>query len=100
MTFKDVYTWTNTSSFELFEVIDDPVDRWHKLVNMYSGLDLTYASDRLPAIAAIVEREMRLRLDDVYIAGMWKKSLLSDLAWRSFESWTPPARCPQTRSPT
>ncbi|CAI9634685.1 unnamed protein product [Alternaria burnsii] len=100
MTFKDVYTWTNTSSLELFEVIEDPVDRWHKLVNMYSGLDLTYASDRLPAIAAIVEREMRLRLDDVYIAGMWKKSLLSDLAWRSFESWTPPARCPQIRSPT
>jgi hypothetical protein len=66
---------------------------------MYSGLTLTYASDRLPAVAAIVERELRLRLDDVYIAGIWKKSLLHDLAWGT-QYYTPPARCPQIRSPT
>ncbi|CAN9402985.1 unnamed protein product [Alternaria alternata] len=100
MTYKEIYPWTDPSRFNLFEDIEDPVDRWHKLVNMYSGLGLTYASDRLPAVAAIVEREMRLRLDDVYIAGMWKKSLLSDLAWQPFEIRTPPARCPQIRSPT
>ncbi|CAN9406268.1 unnamed protein product [Alternaria alternata] len=68
MTYKEIYPWTDPSRFNLFEDIEDPVDRWHKLVNMYSGLGLTYASDRLPAVAAIVEREMRLRLDDVYIA--------------------------------
>lgn len=89
------------SSLNLFEVIEHPVDRWHKLVKMYSGLDLTYASDRLPAVAAIVEREMRLRLDDVYIAGMWQKTLLSDLAWVPFNVGSvPPARIPQIRSPT
>jgi hypothetical protein len=89
------------SSLNLFEVIEHPVDRWHKLVNMYSGLDLTYASDRLPAVAAIVEREMRLRLDDVYIAGMWKKNLLPDLAWKVVDDFrTSPGWCPQIRSPT
>jgi len=101
MTYKEWYSSTDTSWSNLFEVIEDPVDRWHKLVNMYSGLDLTYASDRLPAVAAIVEREMRLRLDDVYIAGMWQKSLLSDLAWVPFNAGSvPPARIPQIRSPT
>lgn len=100
MTYKDIYQWSNNPSFNLFEVIGDPVDRWHKLVNMYSGLDLTYASDRLPAVAAIVEREMRLRPDDVYIVGMWKSSLLSDLAWVPGASCTPRAWCLRMRSPT
>jgi hypothetical protein len=100
MTYKEMYSSTDTSKSNLFEVIEDPVDRWRKLVNMYSGLHLTYASDRLPAVAAIVEREMRLRLDDVYIAGMWKKSLLPDLAWKVVDFRTSLGRCPQIRSPT
>ena len=35
----------------------------------------------MPAIAAVAEREMRVRPSDIYIAGMWKSSLLEDLAW-------------------
>jgi len=60
---------------------DDPVSRWRRIVTTYSRRELTYANDRLPAIAAIVEREMRLRKDDTYIAGMWTSSLLTDLLW-------------------
>jgi hypothetical protein len=61
---------------------------------MYSGLKLTFASDRLPAIAAIVERELRVRQGDTYFAGMWKNSLLNDLVWTNLSHQTPP------RSPT
>ncbi|KAH4164750.1 hypothetical protein HBI24_171850 [Parastagonospora nodorum] len=54
---------------------------WQFVVSQYSQLQLTHASDRLPAIAAIVQRRMRARKDDLYIAGMWKSTLLVDSAW-------------------
>ncbi|KAH5186725.1 hypothetical protein HBI60_145670 [Parastagonospora nodorum] len=54
---------------------------WQFVVSQYSQLQLTHASDRLPAIAAIVQRTMRARKDDLYIAGMWTSSLLVDSAW-------------------
>ncbi|KAI4954063.1 hypothetical protein J4E91_001772 [Alternaria rosae] len=55
---------------------------WQKMVMEYTALRLTYESDRLPAIAALVERTSKLRkADDVYISGMWKNSILADLLW-------------------
>ncbi|KAH3910011.1 hypothetical protein HBI56_128680 [Parastagonospora nodorum] len=54
---------------------------WQTVVFEYSRLQLTHASDRLPAIAAIVQRTMRARKDDLYMAGMWESSLLVDSAW-------------------
>jgi hypothetical protein len=54
---------------------------WQSTVARYSHLQITFISDRLPAIAAIVERTMRSRKNDTYIAGMWKSSLLYDSAW-------------------
>ena len=57
---------------------------WRKTVTEYTQLDLTYKSDRLPAIAAVAERNMRLRTGDIYVAGMWlnwENSLLDELAW-------------------
>ena len=61
----------------------DPAIRWRAIINAYSELDLTYETDRLPAIGAIVEREMRFRKDDTYIAGMWVSTLLTDLLWKT-----------------
>jgi hypothetical protein len=58
-----------------------PVTSWRKIVCTYTGLQLTRSSDLLPALAGIVEREMSRRDDDVYVAGMWKKTLLDDLAF-------------------
>jgi hypothetical protein len=39
-------------SYDLFafEAIEDPANRWRELVEMYSGLKLAFASDRLPAM--------------------------------------------------
>ncbi|CAO2651394.1 Nn.00g039640.m01.CDS01 [Neocucurbitaria sp. VM-36] len=59
----------------------DPVDAWQKAVVEYARLNLTYESDRLPAIAALAEQMIQIRKTDVYLAGMWKDSLLSDLGW-------------------
>jgi hypothetical protein len=54
---------------------------WRNTVVLYTNLEFTYGKDVLPALAGIVEREMRYRKDDMYIAGMWEKTLLQDLAF-------------------
>ena len=80
-TFEEHHKVANCMSDTSLRSNDDPVSRWRRIVTTYSRRELTYANDRLPAIAAIVEREMRLRKDDTYIAGMWTSSLLTDLLW-------------------
>ncbi|KAF3048085.1 hypothetical protein E8E12_010155 [Didymella heteroderae] len=57
------------------------VNEWHRLVINYARLQLTYHEDRLPAIAALMGQMYRLRGNDVYIAGLWKSSLILDLQW-------------------
>jgi hypothetical protein len=69
--------------------IMDSTRQWQKIISEYTNLRLTYDSDRLPAIAALADRMWRLRRsDDVYIAGLWRNSILSDMLWTSipFES--------------
>lgn len=50
-------------------------------MNNYSALQLTYQSDRLLALSAITKKMEKLRVDDMYIAGLWKQTLLQDLSW-------------------
>jgi hypothetical protein len=69
--------------------IMDSTKQWQKTISEYTNLRLTYDSDRLLAIAALTDRMSRLRRsDDVYIAGLWRNSMLSDMLWTSnpFES--------------
>lgn len=44
--------------------IPDSVSSWHRMVEDYSCLHLTFPKDRLPALAAIVQRMMITRRDD------------------------------------
>jgi hypothetical protein len=62
---------------------------WRNMISLYTNLDFTYSKDVLPALAGIVEREMRYRKDDVYIAGMWENSLLEDLAFHVYKAYEP-----------
>ncbi|KAF2734977.1 HET-domain-containing protein, partial [Polyplosphaeria fusca] len=57
----------------------DKVHSWHRIIEGYSNLKLTYDTDRLAAISAVVYRHMKNRAGDRYIAGMWENSLLPDL---------------------
>lgn len=55
---------------------------WHELVTGYSGLQLSFEKDRLPALAAISQRAAQRRTtDDRFLAGLWMDSLLVDLLW-------------------
>lgn len=57
------------------------IDLWRSLLWDYGSRNLTEPSDKLPAISGIA-RIIAEQLDDAYIAGMWRKSLLEDLLWQ------------------
>jgi len=55
--------------------------RWKQIVEAYSRTQLTNGSDKLIALSGIA-KIMSERLNDTYLAGMWKQHLASQLLWR------------------
>ena len=58
---------------------------WKALVADYSKRDLTYESDRLPAISGVASELGTLILNGQYMAGIWKQWIFSELLW--ITSW-------------
>lgn len=55
-------------------------EQWQHLVGEYSRCDLTYIHDKLIAFSGVAQSIMKTR-NDVYIAGMWKKTIIYHLPW-------------------
>ena len=53
---------------------------WRRIVQDYSDGKLTYAEDKLRALAGVQAVWLRQNQDE-YIAGHWRSTLLSDLCW-------------------
>ncbi|KAF4495774.1 tol [Fusarium agapanthi] len=60
---------------------DKPQFTWHRTVQEYSRLNITYESDKTIALAGVAQRMQRTRPDDRYLAGIWEKYLPLDLLW-------------------
>ena len=60
--------------------VDDIYEKWYRVVGEYAILKLTKHTDRLPAIAGIA-RQVQLRTDDIYLAGLWKSDIPRGLHW-------------------
>ncbi|KAH6884485.1 hypothetical protein B0T10DRAFT_462813 [Thelonectria olida] len=58
-------------------------DAWSDLVNRYSKCDLTKREKKLIAFLG-VDRLIEDDRQDEYLAGIWKSTLLTDLAWTSY----------------
>lgn len=59
---------------------DGPNLSWTRLVEDFSSREITYASDRLPAIEAVMRRiATKTRWTPIY--GMWKDNLIETLVW-------------------
>jgi hypothetical protein len=56
------------------------IDIWQRIIENYSGRELTHHGDRMIAISGIV-RELSSYWKDTYIAGMWLNGLIQHLAW-------------------
>ena len=58
---------------------------WVRTLSDYSGRGMTMPSDKLVAIAGVVEAFHRVWGGDC-IAGLWKQTLIEDLLWRRYSS--------------
>ncbi|EKD17979.1 het domain containing protein [Drepanopeziza brunnea f. sp. 'multigermtubi' MB_m1] len=56
------------------------MSRWYRIVEQYSRRQLTFASDRLPAIAGVAKQFHR-STGYAYVAGLWKEDLVAGLLW-------------------
>ncbi|KAF2106664.1 heterokaryon incompatibility protein-domain-containing protein [Lophiotrema nucula] len=57
-------------------------DIWQCIVTDYCHKSITNATDKLPAIAGLAKRLAELSPSpNVYLAGLWKNSILEDLLW-------------------
>jgi hypothetical protein len=61
--------------------------RWEEIVEMYTGRDLTYETDRQVAIAGVAGW-LQASLNCKYVAGMWDYLLEHQLLWRCCGRWT------------
>ena len=59
---------------------DDMEHFWKSMVYDYSNRQLTYQSDRLPAMSGVAA-EIQNRTNSRYLAGLWYDWLQSDLLW-------------------
>jgi hypothetical protein len=67
----------------LSHVKDEVYHAWtHKVIGNYSKRELTYDSDKLPALSGAVQF-FHEKLQDEYLAGLWKGDLLSGLRWQT-----------------
>ena len=73
-------------------LIKDPTalysDMWWTVVKSYAQRAFTYPSDRLPALAGIVEHYSG-KLQDVSLLGLWKSTIAFDLAWSIYRGELP-----------
>ncbi|KAH6664626.1 heterokaryon incompatibility protein-domain-containing protein [Halenospora varia] len=53
---------------------------WHDLIESYSIRELTFESDKLPAVSGVA-KQIQGRTNSVYLAGLWKDNLPMDLCW-------------------
>lgn len=65
---------------------------WRDTVTEYSTRQLTFASDKLPALAGLADAFRRKANIGTYLTGLWSHSLQQDIAWRSYGDDSPLGR--------
>lgn len=65
---------------EKAEVIARNFLQWYKVVRQYTRLELTFQSDKLPAISGIA-KTFQAATGCTYIAGIWREDLIAGIAW-------------------
>ncbi|KAI8648417.1 HET domain-containing protein [Fusarium sp. Ph1] len=68
---------------------------WYSLLWLYGPRKLTNASDKLPAMSGLASVFAK-RLDDEYVAGLWRSHLIEGLLWQGLRC----RRVPEYRSPS
>jgi hypothetical protein len=66
---------------DLFKFHYERIHAWHSTIQDFSALDLSFESDRLPAISGLAD-EFQVYFKGAYLAGLWEDTLDCDLQWR------------------
>ncbi|KAF2001305.1 HET-domain-containing protein [Amniculicola lignicola CBS 123094] len=80
---KPSYKNNFNESFKLRTVLRDGQSgkafsmKWRCIITKMTAMDLTYDSDLLPALSGLAH-DFQDRLDDQYIAGLWRKTIVDD----------------------
>lgn len=69
---------------------NERINFWHDICAQYCARQLTYATDRLPALASIAKRMHIQELHGNYLAGIWECTLPKGLFWWSDTSHLTP----------
>jgi hypothetical protein len=56
---------------------------WNDVIEHFSQTDITYDTDRLPALSGIAKTFLQQQTGDEYIAGLWKNNLAAGLLWQT-----------------
>jgi len=67
----------------LEEMPPSTTERWYELLRAYGTRKLTFESDKLPALSGLAHLYGQ-KLNDQYVARLWKNSLIEGLLWQSF----------------
>lgn len=63
--------------------------QWHKIIESYSRLKLSFLRDKFPALSGLAQQMSKKRGPEVrYLAGLWSNSLLTDLLWTAAYVWS------------
>jgi Heterokaryon incompatibility protein (HET) len=65
---------------QMLHCVESPYNVWHKLVETYSIRELSFETDRLPALSGTANRVNSITQSN-YLAGIWKEALPLDLCW-------------------
>ena len=79
---KSIYDRQTYAVVPYWKLAEKPTLLWYRTVQEYSSLNLTFDSDKMPALAALTQRMEVLRPDDQFLAGLWRKTLLLDMMWK------------------
>jgi hypothetical protein len=97
-------TITRRENEALFNFLDKCVRHsiyhfWYKTVERYATSRLTFAADKLPALAGIASRVHAITQHD-YLAGHWRCELSRSLFWGLFQQFHQPRRVVPYRAPS
>ncbi|KAF5246390.1 hypothetical protein FANTH_6906 [Fusarium anthophilum] len=62
---------------------------WEQVVHEYTSRRLTNAADKLPALSGLAQQRKQIR-GGVYLAGLWRDSLIHDLCWYHVSNYNVP----------
>jgi len=80
------FSWLRDLRHDEHLKLENAYKKWSSIVTLFSAGNLTFASDKLPALSGLAQqfqRALRARFDvsDDYLAGMWRQDLGQELLW-------------------